>query len=74
MVLLSVWPREIKRNTSLAEFALAGRKHSHILKVKSMLGGARQYGRITSSTDTAYNQEVCIVYIAINHIQVCWRR
>lgn len=42
MVLLSVWPREIKRNTSLAEFALAGRKHSHILKVKSMLGGARQ--------------------------------
>lgn len=71
LVLLSVWPREIKRNTSLDEFALAGRKHSLILKVKSILGRARQYGHITSSMDAAYNQEVCIVHIAINHVKVC---
>jgi len=69
LVLLSAWPREI--NASWAEFALAGKKHSHISKVKSTLGGARQYGRITSTVDAAYRHEVCIVYIAINHDRVC---
>lgn len=70
LVLLSAWPREIQRDASLVESALAGRKHSRISKVKSKLGGARQYGRITFSVDAAYSQEVCIVYTALNHAEV----
>lgn len=68
LVLLSVWPREI--NTSLAEYS-SWMKTLPYFKGQSMLGEAHQYGHITSSIDSAYNQEVCIVHVAINHVQVC---
>lgn len=71
LMLLSVWPCKI--NTSPFKSALGGRKHSHILKVRSVLGGAYRHDHMTSSTDAAYNQEVCTAYTAIIHVKVCQR-
>jgi len=58
LVPLPIWPSEI--NTALVESALNGRKHSHILKVRSVLGRAYPYGYTASSVDAAYHQEVAL--------------
>lgn len=55
----------------LPDWVFIRKKYSHILKVKSMLGGACHYSHIiTSSMDTAYyKMAVCSVYIAKKHLQ-----
>lgn len=69
LVLLPIWPSEI--NTSLVESAQRARTHSHILKVRSVLGRAYLYGYKASSVDAAYHQEVAFFTLhTLNHVSV----